>query len=69
MSDTIQSVSLYERTLHLVTTAPRRVKQKDMAKAIGKSESWICDFAKGRRANPNVHDVQALHDFPIECGQ
>lgn len=65
MSDTTEGVALYARTLQLARTAPRHVKQKHMAKAVGKSEVWISEFINEKARNPSVHDVQALHDFLI----
>jgi transcriptional regulator with XRE-family HTH domain len=65
MTHTIPSDGLYARTLHLAKTAPRHVKQRNMAEACGLKESWISSFINEHRKNPNVHDLQRLHDYLV----
>lgn len=53
--------SLHQETLQLLRNT--HLTRREIAAAVGVSESWLSKFKHGRFGEPGVNTTEALHDF------
>ncbi len=58
-----QELKLKAKTLELFYKLPRHVKSSEITAATGLTNSWLCDFTRGRIKSPNVDYVEKLYIF------
>lgn len=58
-----QELTWKQRTLQLYAALPRKISNKDIARATGLSLSWLTDFTNGKIKEPSVDKVNKLHNY------